>query len=411
MSKKSDKLEFTFAALPHAVLRDVKLSHTAKLLYAAIRARCISQDYCQTPLAVLADDLNISVSQVNRLMWSLKEVGLVRSDRTVRVSKIYPIHPKYVYEDVLSPFKSIRKKPVTESHPCDSVKGKIEVKNGGTELPPCDSAEPSPCDSGIIDSRIFLKRSILTKVSSEVASQHSHRFSEVVECNSSAQMLADAQVQSGVLAFAGVSEGTAPHGTSFCMGDSDSVTSSGYVGPLRKPFSQPPTAIVCSQKAPQKRVDVNPFTGNSAAPVAPKKAVQGRTGMKKLNKSQELYSLWGRWRTLVKQHFNITLNNEHPVGRDIGTLKNLRNVCGDYETVFELMELVCTDWKIIQKNWEWLAGGSPIPTLRIIDVLKNEMYAITQGDSPLKTKHGHGSWYPKNAKPASTGGYEMIMME
>ena len=192
------------------------------------------------------------------------------------------------------------------------------------------------------------------------------------------------------------------------MGDDDSVSSSGYKGPLRKPYSAPPTAINCSHKAPAKRVDVNPFTGQSKTPKTSKKPKGGR---RKLGKGQQLFSLWNRWRELVQARFDVELKNPQPSGQDVGHLKNILTVCGDYDTVFDVMELICTDWGLIKQNWDWLAKGSPVPTLRMIDVIKTELYAITQGTTPLKTKQGAGKWYPRKAEKEDGGGYEMVMME
>jgi len=69
-----------YAVIPAHVLRDTRISASAKLLYGEISVRCNEKGYCWATNRALADDLRLGERTVTRLVSELERAGAVRID-------------------------------------------------------------------------------------------------------------------------------------------------------------------------------------------------------------------------------------------------------------------------------------------------------------------------------------------
>lgn len=88
-----------FSIIPHALVRDLKLSAVDKLVFLALDAR-IGQKHSQRVLEnTLAQDLNLSLSTLKRSLKRLREAGYLTTYRTGRSNRYELINPSRVKYD------------------------------------------------------------------------------------------------------------------------------------------------------------------------------------------------------------------------------------------------------------------------------------------------------------------------
>lgn len=100
-------IEYAFAAVPHAVLYDKRLSMEAKVIYALLKSRAMDKNYCLVSQPRLAEDAGMGLRTVERYIAELKDFGLISVDKRKNNSAVTVIRPvSAVYSTCSAPFVS-----------------------------------------------------------------------------------------------------------------------------------------------------------------------------------------------------------------------------------------------------------------------------------------------------------------
>jgi hypothetical protein len=106
------------------------------------------------------------------------------------------------------------------------------------------------------------------------------------------------------------------------------------------------------------------------------------------NKNKEsVFSVYNNWKGLLSRHISLDLIAEKAVGSDIGHIKNLISFFGGTGRTFEALELFVTRWKDIQKKFS-IAKNKDVPSLYLVDTLKQDILAVMCGKSSLQGEIG-----------------------
>jgi len=108
---------------------------------------------------------------------------------------------------------------------------------------------------------------------------------------------------------------------------------------------------------------------------------------KKLNKTKvKIHDLWHDWKWMIKGTFQIPVPGALPTGSNYGHLKNIVNFSGgDKDYALQLLRYVVDRWEEVKKG-NFRAERMNVPTLYLVDALKEELHANIQTGKSFEPK-------------------------
>lgn len=139
------------------------------------------------------------------------------------------------------------------------------------------------------------------------------------------------------------------------------------------------------QETPRGKPDKEPAPRGQMTD--PEGNVRGPKKEAKTNPTRsKIRKLWPEWKALLRGHFNVDIPGQFPAGADYGHLKNVLNyVAGDYKYALRMLTYVVDEWDSVKEGC-FRAERLNVPTLYLVDAIKDELHANIQTGKRFQPK-------------------------
>jgi hypothetical protein len=124
-------------------------------------------------------------------------------------------------------------------------------------------------------------------------------------------------------------------------------------------------------------IRTNPETGE----VFKEKSKKNKSEKEK-GQASEIQLLFSRWKELILSNSGVAIESPAAFGSDFGHLKHIHKYFCGFGRALEALQTFVSRWKDIQKKFP-IARNKDVPSLYLVDTLKQDLEAVMCGKSSL----------------------------
>lgn len=343
--------DWAFVAVPSVVLRDKEISDAEKITYQYLTDHAGSRGKCWVSQKRLAKDRGKSLRTIERHISRLKSLGLLEIIPGTPSSDTIIIDVSILYENPKVRYKQSERCVGTRA-----IREDERVKNVGIRPDKNDGSRPDKNDG--------YNREQLERRKPDTSYPGALPSGQALSSDDSSRTHRETNV-------AGFLEKAKELGFSFSEVQEMALSKPRHA--QSKPEGMP------DRSTKGKRGKMVDTEGN------PEEA-QKRSQKKPSKIKKKVHKLWNEWRWMIKGTFHVPVPGRLPTGSNYGHLKNLVNFSGgDEEYALQLLRYVVDRWEEV-KSGNFRAERMNVPTLYLVDALKEEMHANIQTGQSFQPK-------------------------